>query len=103
MPEVTEFSSEMGNNYIRERPLEEIIEKLMTPQEEEEEDKKDEKTDDAAAVDSPNATPAQEDPKASKLGSKKGSIAAIKESKESKASVLKNSSVAEVDVANDNN
>lgn len=31
VPEVTEFKSEMGNEYIRERPLEEIIDKLMTP------------------------------------------------------------------------
>lgn len=33
----------MGNKYIRERPLEEIIDNLMTPHEEEdEEEKKDE-------------------------------------------------------------
>ena len=32
----------MENEYIRERPLQEIVDKLMTPQEEEEEEKKDE-------------------------------------------------------------
>ena len=31
VPDVTEFQSEMGNKYIRERPLQEIIDKLMTP------------------------------------------------------------------------
>ena len=42
MPDVTEFESTMGNKYIRERPLQEIIDKLMTPQEEEEEEKAEE-------------------------------------------------------------
>ena len=42
VPTVTEFKSEMENEYIRERPLQEIIDKLMVPQEEEEEEKTDE-------------------------------------------------------------
>ena len=36
---MTDFESEMGNKYIRERPLSEIIDKLLVPQEEEEEEK----------------------------------------------------------------
>lgn len=44
VPEVSDFVSEMQNEYIRERPLEQIIETLMTPQEEEEEEKKEETT-----------------------------------------------------------
>lgn len=35
VPEVTEFTSESGNKYVRERPIEEIAENLMKPQEEE--------------------------------------------------------------------
>jgi len=31
VPTVTEFKSTMENEYIRERPLQEIIDKLMTP------------------------------------------------------------------------
>ena len=43
MPEVTPYTAESGNKYIREKPLEEIIEKLLTPQEEEESDDEEEK------------------------------------------------------------
>ena len=50
VPTVTEFESEMGNKYIRERPLDEIIQKLMTPQEEEEEAKEEEKAEEAAEI-----------------------------------------------------
>ena len=53
VPEVSDFVSEMQNEYIRERPLEQIIETLMTPQEEEEEEKKEETT-----VDEESTTPA---------------------------------------------
>ena len=35
---MTPFESEMGNKYIRERPLEEIVDKLMLPPPEEEEE-----------------------------------------------------------------
>ena len=44
VPEVTPFQSEMGNEYIRERPLEEIVEKMMQPTVEEEERLKRRKT-----------------------------------------------------------
>lgn len=43
VPTPTDFTSEMENKYIRERPLAEIAEKLKQPSEEDEEDgKKDE-------------------------------------------------------------
>ena len=77
VPEVTAFKSEMGNEYIRERPLQEIIDKLMTPQEEEEEEKKDEPAEEAAEPEAKAATPAPEDKKASALSSKKGSVPKI--------------------------
>lgn len=35
---MTPFESESGNKYIRERPLEEIVDKLMLPPPEEEEE-----------------------------------------------------------------
>ena len=37
VPTITEFTSEGGNKYVRERPIEEIAEDLMKPQEEEQE------------------------------------------------------------------
>ena len=49
VPQVTNFESEMGNKYIRERPLAEIIDKLLVPQEEEEEVKPEEPTEEEAA------------------------------------------------------
>jgi len=35
VPKVTPYSTEMGNQYIRERPLAEIVSKLMSPPPEE--------------------------------------------------------------------
>ena len=72
VPEVTPFKSEMENTYIRERPLMEIIEKLMIPQEEEEEEKEEApvEEDEVAVV-----APPEEKGKQSALGSKKGSKA----------------------------
>lgn len=99
VPTVTEFKSEMGNAYIRERPLEEIIDKLMTPQEEEEEEKKPEPEEPEPSV--AVSTPA-EDPKASKLSSKKGSTAAMKDVPKDAKSMAKNASNAEVDITNEN-
>ena len=52
----------MGNKYIRERPLQEIIDKLMTPQEEEEEEKPEESKEDGDAT-AGISTPELKDPK----------------------------------------
>lgn len=52
----------MGNKYIRERPLQEIIDKLMTPQEEEEEEKPEESKEDGDAT-AGISTPELRDPK----------------------------------------
>jgi len=64
---VTDFASEMGNEYIRERPLQEIVDKLMTPQEEEEEEKQE--VHKQAEPDHPVTTPVV-DPKVSALSNK---------------------------------
>lgn len=64
VPTVTEFESDMNNKYIRERPLQEIIEKLMTPQEEEEEEKAEEPKEGEA--DPGISTPELKDPKDAK-------------------------------------
>jgi len=75
VPTVTEFASEMGNKYIRERPLQEIIDKLMTPQEEEEEEKPEEgkEGEEEAAEASKVATPELKDVKGSAMSNKKNS------------------------------
>lgn len=68
----------MGNKYVRERPLEEIIQKLLTPQEEEEE-----KAEVVAEVPVPNSpSPTITDPKASALSAKKTSVPNLKDVKE---------------------
>ena len=61
----------MENEYIRERPLQEIIDKLMTPQEEEEEEKPEEPKE---GDDSQAEIKAPSDGKNSALKDKKGSI-----------------------------
>ena len=70
VPTVTEFESEMGNKYIRERPLQEIIDNLMTPQEEEEEEKPDEPKEDEMPVSTPDLKDPKQD-KASVLSNKR--------------------------------
>ncbi len=71
----------MGNKYVRERPLEEIIQKLLTPQEEEQEEKKADATvTEDRAQNSP--TPAIADPKASALSGKKASVSSLKDTKD---------------------
>jgi len=47
VPVITEFTSESGNKYVRERPIEEIAENLMKPQEEEKESTTEEEEDKA--------------------------------------------------------
>ena len=83
VPQVTPFQSESGNKYIRERPLEEIVDKLMLPPPEEEEDPPQEKAEQQESQ--PNLTPAgkkEEDKRASQLKDKKASVASIKDAKE---------------------
>ena len=64
VPTVTEFKSEMENEYIRERPLQEIIDKLMVPQEDEEEEKADEAAEgEEAASENARAASAAEEKK----------------------------------------
>ena len=73
----------MENEYIRERPLQEIIDKLMTPQEEEEEIKPEEAKDaDESLADAKSSVV---DAKASALSGKKSSVS--KEKDDKKASV----------------
>jgi len=67
----------MGNNYIRERPLQEIIDKLMVPQEDEEELAED--PDETLLEPKLSPTP---DPKSSALGQKKTSAAGVQSSVE---------------------
>lgn len=99
VPKVTDFKSEMQNEYIRERPLQEIIDNLMVPQEEEEDEKADDHADgDEAADEQPRATSsAQEDKKASALSQKRGSLSKDAPGKDSKVAV-KNDSQAEIAV-----
>ncbi len=75
----------MENEYIRERPLQEIIDKLMTPQEEEEEVKAEETKDAAADESLADAKSSAVDAKASALSGKKSSVS--KEKDDKKASV----------------
>ncbi len=82
---MTEFKSEMENEYIRERPLQEIIDKLMTPQEEEEEVKAEETKDATADESLADAKSSAVDAKASALSGKKSSVS--KEKDDKKASV----------------
>lgn len=50
VPQVTEFKSEMGNQYVRERQYIEIAQKLMEPPKEDEEEKKKDVTEKEAAA-----------------------------------------------------
>ncbi len=77
VPTVTEFKSEMGNEYVRERPLEEIIDKLMTPQEEEVEEKQEEVPEESTPEEV-KAQPVVEDKKASALSAKRNSQPDVK-------------------------
>lgn len=95
VPTVTDFKSEMENEYIRERPLQEIIDKLMVPQEEEEEEKADEGADAEEGVESnERATPAAQEGggKASALSNKKASVSKESVGKDSKTGAGKNDS-----------
>lgn len=56
VPKVTPFASEMGNNYIRERPLEEIVERMMKPADAGDDSEKEEESTPAASQPSVNAT-----------------------------------------------
>ena len=46
MPETTPYTSESGNKYVRERPIDEIIDNLLTPQDDEKSDENEEDPDD---------------------------------------------------------
>lgn len=97
MPTVTDFKSEMENEYIRERPLQEIIDKLMVPQEEEEEEKADEAAEAEESAVERAASSAQEDKKASALSNKRQSISKDPPGKDSKTAVAdKRESQAEI-------
>jgi len=69
VPEVTPFQSEMGNEYIRERPLEEIVEKMMQPPVEEEEE-----TEEEEDHQNSNSKLSPRDASAKDLKDKKGSV-----------------------------
>ena len=56
VPKVTPFASEMGNNYIRERPLEEIVERMMKPADAGDDSEKEEESAPAASHPSVNAS-----------------------------------------------
>ena len=95
VPDVTEFKSEMENQYIRERPLQQIIDKLMTPQEEEEENKAEESKDvDESQADAKSSVA---DPKASALSGKKASVSKEKDAKNSSQTQLANATPEAVD------
>ena len=87
----------MENEYIRERPLQEIIDKLMVPQEEEEEEKADEAAEAEESAVERAASSAQEDKKASALSNKRQSISKDPPGKDSKTAVAaKNESQADI-------
>ena len=88
----------MENEYIRERPLQEIIDKLMVPQEEEEEEKADEAAEaEDSAVERAASSAAEEKGKASALSNKRQSISKDPPGKDSKTAVAaKNESQAEI-------
>lgn len=106
VPDVTEFQSEMGNKYIRERPLQEIIDKLMTPQEEEEEPKPEEGKEEEEAEASKVATPDIKDAKApSALSNKKNSrdanVSKSKDGKLMESQEVSNANLLEGDEENE--
>ena len=62
MPETTPYTSESGNKYVRERPIDEIIDNLLTPQDDEKSDENEEDPEDKDN-DKDEQSPAQLSPK----------------------------------------
>ena len=87
VPTVTDFKSEMENEYIRERPLQEIIDKLMVPQEEEEEEKAEEAAEAEESAVERAASSAAEDKKASAMSNRKQSTSKDPPGKDSKTAI----------------
>ena len=71
MPTPTPYTSLSGLKYVSEKPLDEIITKMMTPQEEESSDDNEEDKEVKEAEEAPLSPKSAKDQKASALGNKK--------------------------------